>query len=236
MKISRTERHVLGVGAAACVACCAGPIIGAIAGIAALGTAAALLTGALTIAVVAAAVAVFATWRRRTRRDTCPPPTTIAHLSPPTRRTWPALAAAVKPEISGATVGIAAGWIVGAGTHEMNVRILGVIDDSPVLVRHEHWHTEASLPCGRAVRGTAHMVLECVPSETSTSSDGRVFDVHGWDVRCEFGERHCEFFVEGGDSVPFTSRSQSGVPRLRPCSTPLPFPSLAGLLVRGTQW
>lgn len=87
MKITRTERQVLGLGAAACVACCAGPIIGVIAGIAALGTAAALLTGALTIAVVAAAVAVIATWRRRARRDTCALPPTIAHLSPPTRRT-----------------------------------------------------------------------------------------------------------------------------------------------------
>ncbi len=44
--------------------------------------------------------------------------------------------------------------------------------------------------------GRAYMVLRCGPCATSTSSGGRVLDVHGGDVRSEFGERRCELFVE----------------------------------------
>jgi 4-amino-4-deoxy-L-arabinose transferase-like glycosyltransferase len=78
---------LMGVGAAACVACCAGPIVGFLA---ATGIATAL--GALVFGVVALAVVVPLAgalwWRRRQRQRACaspvgPAPATLRRGSPP---------------------------------------------------------------------------------------------------------------------------------------------------------
>jgi hypothetical protein len=65
-----SRREVLGFAAAACVACCIGPILGVLAAIAALGLASSVLIGAVGLIVAAAAVAAFVIVRRR-RTSSC---------------------------------------------------------------------------------------------------------------------------------------------------------------------
>jgi hypothetical protein len=54
-----STRQILGLAAAACLACCIGPILGVLAAIAALGLVSSLFIGAAALVVAAAAVAAF---------------------------------------------------------------------------------------------------------------------------------------------------------------------------------
>jgi hypothetical protein len=65
-----SRREVLVFAAAACVACCIGPILGGLAAIVALGLASAVLIGADGLIIVAAAAAAFVHVRRR-RTSSC---------------------------------------------------------------------------------------------------------------------------------------------------------------------
>lgn len=63
---SKSTFGIVGVGAAACAACCAGPLLAIIGGITIAGLAGTLFLGAVSlVAVVAAAVGYFAVHRRR---------------------------------------------------------------------------------------------------------------------------------------------------------------------------
>jgi hypothetical protein len=77
--------RVLGVGAAACVACCAGPILAILGGLGLAGLASTLLIGSGGLVIVAAALTALLVTRRR--RNDCPvsdgSPTPVAA---PTRR------------------------------------------------------------------------------------------------------------------------------------------------------
>ena len=86
MSIKKENATIVGVGAAACVACCAGPIIGFLAAIG-IGTAAGFaLFGTISLVIGALAVA-FVVRRSRRRAATCSTtPTTIA-VEMPTVRT-----------------------------------------------------------------------------------------------------------------------------------------------------
>lgn len=86
MSIKKENATIVGVGAAACVACCAGPIIGFLAAIG-IGTAAGFaLFGTISLVIGALAV-TFAVRRRRRRAATCSTtPTTVA-VEMPTVRT-----------------------------------------------------------------------------------------------------------------------------------------------------
>ena len=86
MSIKKDNVTIVGVGAAACVACCAGPIIGFLAAIG-IGTAAGFaLFGTISLVIGALAVA-FVVRRRRRRAATCSTtPTTVA-VEMPTVRT-----------------------------------------------------------------------------------------------------------------------------------------------------
>ena len=86
MSIKKENATIVGVGAAACVACCAGPIIGFLAAIG-IGTAAGFaLFGTISLVIGALTVA-FVVRRRRLRAATCSTtPTTVA-VEMPTVRT-----------------------------------------------------------------------------------------------------------------------------------------------------
>ena len=58
-------KPILGVAAAACVACCIGPILAVLGAIAALGVLSTILIGAAGLIIAAAAIAAFVTVRRR---------------------------------------------------------------------------------------------------------------------------------------------------------------------------
>jgi hypothetical protein len=85
----RDRAAVVGVGAAACAACCAGPILGLLAAIGLTGAAATFVFGAS--ALVVAGVAVFIVLRHRSRARSCATgvePVEVS-LAPPTLRTLP---------------------------------------------------------------------------------------------------------------------------------------------------
>jgi hypothetical protein len=89
MNRARKDRAgIVGLGVAACAACCAGPIIALIGGIAALGAISAVFVGA--VALVAAALIggmVLLTRRRRGRAIACPAPfATAVTVDGPRRR------------------------------------------------------------------------------------------------------------------------------------------------------
>lgn len=67
---ARAGAGVLGVGAAACVACCAGPIVGALSAIGIASVAGYLLAGSVAIVVGVGAIAVVLV-RRRRRANAC---------------------------------------------------------------------------------------------------------------------------------------------------------------------
>ncbi len=81
---ARTGAGVLGVGAAACVACCAGPILGALSAIGIASFAGYLLAGSVAIVVGVAAIAVLLV-RRRRRASACGagPASTVAFVDAP---------------------------------------------------------------------------------------------------------------------------------------------------------
>jgi mercuric ion transport protein len=76
---------VLGLGVAACAACCAGPIIGFVGAIVAAGVLGAMFVGVATLVVAALAVAVVVS-RRRRRAVACASSTESVALAVPTRR------------------------------------------------------------------------------------------------------------------------------------------------------
>lgn len=89
MNARRENAAIVGVGVAACAACCAGPILGVLAAIG-LGTSAGFaLFGTLAI-VIGAAVFVFVLVRRRRRTAICVPadaaapiPVELTEMRPP---------------------------------------------------------------------------------------------------------------------------------------------------------
>ena len=84
MKKTTTDGFsILGIGAAACVACCAGPILAFLGGVGIAGLASTVLIGAGGLIVTAAAVAAFIAMRRR--RVTCARPPARAPSPSPSR-------------------------------------------------------------------------------------------------------------------------------------------------------
>ena len=69
-KASNDGFSVLGIGVAACLACCAGPILFVLGGLGIAGIASTLLVGAVGLLITALAVAGFLRFRRR-RPATC---------------------------------------------------------------------------------------------------------------------------------------------------------------------
>jgi hypothetical protein len=79
MRPKKENAAVVGVGVAACAACCAGPILGVLAAIG-LGTAAgSALFGTVAI-VVAVAITAFVVIRRRRRESAVPVPVEFTNL------------------------------------------------------------------------------------------------------------------------------------------------------------
>ncbi len=86
MSTKREAAAIVGVGAAACAACCAGPIVGFLAAIG-LGTAVGVaLFGTMGLAIAAIVVVILV--RRRRRSAACVSNSTVApvEISTPTRR------------------------------------------------------------------------------------------------------------------------------------------------------
>jgi hypothetical protein len=80
---------VLGVGVAACAACCAGPILGALSAVGIASAAGYLVAGSLAI-VVGLLAAAFVVVRRRRRHAACAPPAdTVAFVGAPTLKPEP---------------------------------------------------------------------------------------------------------------------------------------------------
>lgn len=78
MKRTRTAKDGLGIvgfGAAACVACCAGPILAFLGGLSIAGLASTWLIGAGGMIVAVLAATAFFVVRHRRRRTACAPPT-----------------------------------------------------------------------------------------------------------------------------------------------------------------
>jgi hypothetical protein len=83
-KATRGSFSVVGIGAPACVACCAGPLLAFLGGLGIAGLASILVIGAAGLLVTEAAVAVIAIVRRR--RTTCDVPEGPVPVAVPTRR------------------------------------------------------------------------------------------------------------------------------------------------------
>ena len=77
---------ILGLGAVACAACCAGPIIAFLGGIAALGAVGTVLAGGAAALIAAALIVVVLVWLRR-RVTRCEVASVAVALDPPMRRT-----------------------------------------------------------------------------------------------------------------------------------------------------
>lgn len=82
---SRSGLGVLGFGAAACAACCAGPILAFLGGVGVFSIASTALIGWLGLLIVAAALGSWIVVRRR--RASCAPPVETITLPSPTVRT-----------------------------------------------------------------------------------------------------------------------------------------------------
>jgi hypothetical protein len=80
---------ILGLGAAACVACCAGPILAFLGGVAALGVVGTFIFGAGTLVVAAVVIGsvVMVRWRRRA--ITCRTMSAPVAVDAPVRRATP---------------------------------------------------------------------------------------------------------------------------------------------------
>ena len=78
---------LFGIGAAACVACCAGPVLAFLGGLGLAGVASTALIGTTGLAITAVAIVAFVTVRRRgaTCSTSCEPTPFVA----PQRRTTP---------------------------------------------------------------------------------------------------------------------------------------------------
>jgi hypothetical protein len=79
---------VLGAGAAACAACCAGPVLGFLAATGIASILGALVVGTLGL-LIALAVAAIVHQRRRRKTDHCTPTTGTAPLDTPTLEARP---------------------------------------------------------------------------------------------------------------------------------------------------
>jgi hypothetical protein len=80
----RESAGILGFGAVACVACCAGPMLAFVGGLAAVSLGVAVLIGSVGVALGAIGVLAFVTWRR-TRRPSCDASSLVA-VNAPTRQ------------------------------------------------------------------------------------------------------------------------------------------------------
>lgn len=85
-KPTRGSFGLLGVAAAACVACCAGPLLALLGGLSIAGLASTTLIGSLGFVIAAAAGAGFIAVRRR-RRPCSPADTSAVLVDTPTRKT-----------------------------------------------------------------------------------------------------------------------------------------------------
>jgi hypothetical protein len=74
----------VGLGAAACAACCAGPIVAFLGGLGVAGLLSAAVIGGVGLLVTAAAVGAMAV--RRRRRPSCAVPQEVVPVGAPTRR------------------------------------------------------------------------------------------------------------------------------------------------------
>jgi mercuric ion transport protein len=84
-KASKDGFSVLGLGAAACVACCAGPILAFLGGLGIAGVASTLVIGAAGLLITAAAVTAIVVVRRG--RTSCEVPDVgLVEVAIPTRR------------------------------------------------------------------------------------------------------------------------------------------------------
>lgn len=73
---------ILGLGAVACLACCAGPILAFLGGLGIAGLASTLFIGAAGLAITAAAIAAFVVVRRRRRGCAVPDEGPVAVAAP----------------------------------------------------------------------------------------------------------------------------------------------------------
>lgn len=78
---------ILGFGAAACVACCAGPILAFLGGVGIAGLASTLLIGAAGLVIAAVAVIAIVLVRRRRTSCAVPKDSGPVEVAAPTRRT-----------------------------------------------------------------------------------------------------------------------------------------------------
>jgi hypothetical protein len=81
----RSGAGILGLGALACLACCAGPILVFLSGLGIAGLASTLFIGAAGLAVTAAAIAAFVVLRRRRSSCAVPDESPVA-VAAPSRR------------------------------------------------------------------------------------------------------------------------------------------------------
>jgi hypothetical protein len=77
---------LLGVGAVACVVCCAGPILGLLGGLSLVGVASTWFIGSAGLVVAAAAGGMWLWLRRRRPVERHPVPAAPVAVAPPTRR------------------------------------------------------------------------------------------------------------------------------------------------------
>jgi hypothetical protein len=81
---NRKPFGILGIGAAACAACCAGPILGFVAATGVLTATGLALFGAVGLLIAIPGIALIA--RRRARPPTCTPEGEPVTVAPPSRR------------------------------------------------------------------------------------------------------------------------------------------------------
>jgi hypothetical protein len=80
---------ILGLGAAACVACCAGPILALLAGVAALGVVGTFIVGAGALVLTAVPIGAVVIVRRQRRAATCGATSGPVAVDAPGRRVTP---------------------------------------------------------------------------------------------------------------------------------------------------
>jgi hypothetical protein len=87
MSDERKERFgIIGIGAAACAACCAGPILAFLGGLSLAGLASTLLIGTLGLAVFVSSGAGYLVVRRRRQTACAPPSIEPVSVAAPTRK------------------------------------------------------------------------------------------------------------------------------------------------------
>ena len=80
----RSGFGIIGVGAAACVVCCAGPLLAFLGGLSVAGLAATLVVGGIGLAIAVSAAAAFVIVHRRRKR--CVAPDRTVPVAPPRSR------------------------------------------------------------------------------------------------------------------------------------------------------